>query len=583
MVRRPLRTAGLGGPRRAPRPPPPREPRLRERRPPRRSVRRLPGRRSGARGCSTSCRRTRAPASRPGPRGSRAAREALVIAARAWRREPDWAPWARAAAFDRECIEVRRGFQNGGRSAPNHRAAELLDEIVRLARAARSLPRGGELGDRLRLRLLPSLHELARRWAPGLADERAALTVGLPGVASLEAHHELPRRGAALARRPRIAAGVAARRRRGAAAALAATRVGPAWPSAASSARHGHRLTGRDLACPTWREAPDARRRARAPRRRHALGDPRPRRGACAAGRRDRAPRRSVGRGLGGLGAPRRSAPSSRSRSATTRSARTCGTTPTTSWRASADRSRARRDARRRRSARRRARIFFLDVGELVHAGRDRRHARRPASDDRARRAARRSTPNAHRPRCSTAAAPRRPRRAPHRRVTAARRRVRRARPLPSGRRGSCAAPPTSRASQPGDVLVARYTDPGWTPVLERAAGLVLEAGGQLSHGAIVARELGIPGARQRRRRDPRDPRRRSGRDRRGRGRLTISAAATRVIAPSGHATTQSRTPDSCRRAACTPSASVHEHLRCAKPPSAAKSASSMRRTSKTS
>jgi pyruvate,water dikinase len=45
----------------------------------------------------------------------------------------------------------------------------------------------------------------------------------------------------------------------------------------------------------------------------------------------------------------------------------------------------------------------------------------------------------------------------------------------------------------PGDVLVAVYTDPGWTPVLERAAGLVLEAGGLLSHGAIVARELGIP------------------------------------------------------------------------------------------
>jgi pyruvate,water dikinase len=42
-------------------------------------------------------------------------------------------------------------------------------------------------------------------------------------------------------------------------------------------------------------------------------------------------------------------------------------------------------------------------------------------------------------------------------------------------------------------VLVAVYTDPGWTSVLERAAGLVLEAGGVLSHGAIVARELGIP------------------------------------------------------------------------------------------
>jgi pyruvate,water dikinase len=45
----------------------------------------------------------------------------------------------------------------------------------------------------------------------------------------------------------------------------------------------------------------------------------------------------------------------------------------------------------------------------------------------------------------------------------------------------------------PGDILVAVYTDPGWIAVLERAAGLVLETGGLLSHGAIVARELGIP------------------------------------------------------------------------------------------
>lgn len=44
-----------------------------------------------------------------------------------------------------------------------------------------------------------------------------------------------------------------------------------------------------------------------------------------------------------------------------------------------------------------------------------------------------------------------------------------------------------------GDILVAQYTDPSWTPVLSLAAGLVLEVGGLLSHGAIVAREYGIP------------------------------------------------------------------------------------------
>ncbi|MDN5935494.1 MAG: phosphoenolpyruvate-utilizing protein, partial [Nitrosospira sp.] len=46
---------------------------------------------------------------------------------------------------------------------------------------------------------------------------------------------------------------------------------------------------------------------------------------------------------------------------------------------------------------------------------------------------------------------------------------------------------------QPGDILVAPSTDPGWTPLFLRAGGLVVEAGGYLSHGAIVAREFAIP------------------------------------------------------------------------------------------
>jgi phosphohistidine swiveling domain-containing protein len=46
---------------------------------------------------------------------------------------------------------------------------------------------------------------------------------------------------------------------------------------------------------------------------------------------------------------------------------------------------------------------------------------------------------------------------------------------------------------QAGDVLVAPSTDPGWTPLFLRANALVMEVGGTLSHGAIVAREYGIP------------------------------------------------------------------------------------------
>lgn len=46
---------------------------------------------------------------------------------------------------------------------------------------------------------------------------------------------------------------------------------------------------------------------------------------------------------------------------------------------------------------------------------------------------------------------------------------------------------------QQGDVLVAPSTDPAWTPLFLNAAAIVMETGGYLSHGSIVAREYGIP------------------------------------------------------------------------------------------
>ncbi|HET6982848.1 MAG TPA: PEP-utilizing enzyme, partial [Myxococcaceae bacterium] len=54
---------------------------------------------------------------------------------------------------------------------------------------------------------------------------------------------------------------------------------------------------------------------------------------------------------------------------------------------------------------------------------------------------------------------------------------------------------PVEQAGQlrPGDVLVARATDPGWTPLFLIASAAVIERGGMLSHAAIVAREVGIP------------------------------------------------------------------------------------------
>jgi pyruvate,water dikinase len=44
-----------------------------------------------------------------------------------------------------------------------------------------------------------------------------------------------------------------------------------------------------------------------------------------------------------------------------------------------------------------------------------------------------------------------------------------------------------------GEILVAQFTDPAWTPLFMIAGGLVLEQGSSFSHGAIVAREIGLP------------------------------------------------------------------------------------------
>jgi phosphohistidine swiveling domain-containing protein len=44
-----------------------------------------------------------------------------------------------------------------------------------------------------------------------------------------------------------------------------------------------------------------------------------------------------------------------------------------------------------------------------------------------------------------------------------------------------------------GDIMVAKTIDPGWTPIFGKLGGLIMETGGQLSHGAVVAREYGLP------------------------------------------------------------------------------------------
>lgn len=52
---------------------------------------------------------------------------------------------------------------------------------------------------------------------------------------------------------------------------------------------------------------------------------------------------------------------------------------------------------------------------------------------------------------------------------------------------------PGDAALEPGDILVTAFTDPSWSPLFVAAAGLVTEVGGVMTHGAVVAREYGLP------------------------------------------------------------------------------------------
>lgn len=50
-----------------------------------------------------------------------------------------------------------------------------------------------------------------------------------------------------------------------------------------------------------------------------------------------------------------------------------------------------------------------------------------------------------------------------------------------------------AEALQSGEIMVAQFTDIGWTPFYGRVAGMITEIGGALSHGSVVAREYGLP------------------------------------------------------------------------------------------
>lgn len=52
---------------------------------------------------------------------------------------------------------------------------------------------------------------------------------------------------------------------------------------------------------------------------------------------------------------------------------------------------------------------------------------------------------------------------------------------------------PYEKPLNPGEILIAKFTEPSWTPIFTNAAGVIMEIGGPLQHGGIIAREYGIP------------------------------------------------------------------------------------------
>jgi pyruvate,water dikinase len=61
------------------------------------------------------------------------------------------------------------------------------------------------------------------------------------------------------------------------------------------------------------------------------------------------------------------------------------------------------------------------------------------------------------------------------------------------GRARVIADPSQADGFEPGDVLVCETTDPSWVVFFHLASAVVIDVGGPMSHGAIIAREMGLP------------------------------------------------------------------------------------------
>ncbi len=425
-------------------------------------------------------------ASIPEPPVWRAGAQSAAIIARLLWRDRDWAPWRRAGAFDAASARVRAWFAE---SASAGRGEEPHAILAAIERARDEL--GGYLavvswGMVFAYVAFHLTSELARRWAPGLDAERAALTVGLPGTASLDAHRELVGLGRRLRADPSLAAAACAESFGMVRERLSQDRTGV-----------GEEFR-RFIAAP--RPSPDRPR----PPPPDALRGPRDRPANRLARRRRDDRLRWRARTARARRPPRSRTPSARG---------AAGTFRRPVFRASL--AAAQRYYVVRENMRYHADYFLarlrtlaIDLGAHLAA----RGIVAQPIDVCFLRLDEIATALDEGESCAAVVAERRAAFAldaadpPPETLDGAGEDAAPASAFPVELRGEIGAPGrcTARARivhgvddfaavERGDVVVARYTDPGWTPILELAAGLVLESGGQLSHGAIVARELGIP------------------------------------------------------------------------------------------
>jgi len=421
----------------------------------------------------------------------------LATVARLTWNERDWAPWSRAASFRTEAARVARelaGFHVDSRASGSEIAAEMEALRRRLGRFLEVVS-WGMIYAYVFFHLLAHLQ---REWLPAERESVAGLLAGIPGIRTFEVHEELFLLAARVREDPQLRAAVL---------------DGPASTVAQRIARgdfgdfgrdfrgvlerHGHRLVARDLAFPTWRERPSVL--IEMVRRLAASGGED---AACRQARRNERLRRidaELARGLGGFAR----------RTAFRTVLRLCeqyyavrenmryhadyflaalrGLALVAGDRLVAAGALADRDD-----------VFYLRMDELARALEG-----SGASSVSVVAAARRSEYEADRgvapPEVLWADEAALPELEAAARVASA--------PTDAAVLHGVAAAPGSidgsvrvvrtveelEAVLPGEVIVATATDPTWTSFLALASGLVLEVGGLLSHGAIIARELGIP------------------------------------------------------------------------------------------